>query len=105
MKQAAITIPEGINFSALKLERDTSTGWIKFDWAPIEAICEASGLDVRIFKEQHEDNVAGLIQAWYVHHLAHGGAPDSVQEQIIAEVMAETEHDIASIGRASGEKH
>lgn len=84
-----IVIPEGLDFAALKLSRDPVTLDVEFDWAPIEAICDESGIDVRIFSEQHEDNVAGLIHAWYIEHLERGGAPDPVQEMLLAEVQAE----------------
>lgn len=42
-----------------------------------------------LLRDAHEDNVAGLIVAWYVEHRRHGGAIDPVEEQIIAEVEAE----------------
>ena len=84
-----LAIPEGLAFEALKLTRDQTTGEVEFDWAPIEAICAASGVDVEVFKHGPEDNVSALIVAWYRAHLAGGGAPDAVQEQILAEVAAE----------------
>ena len=84
-----LAIPEGLAFEALKLTRDPTTGEVEFDWAPIEAICAASGVDVEVFKRGPEDNVSALIVAWYRAHLAGGGAPDAVQEQILAEVAAE----------------
>lgn len=88
-RAVAITIPEGLEFSALRLSRDPVTHEVEFEWTPIERICEASGLDVSVFRDQHEDNVAGLITAWYMEHRRLGGAPDPVQEQILAEVQAE----------------
>lgn len=84
-----ITIPDGVSFEQLKLSRDPVTLSVEFDWAPIEAICAASGVDPAVFKDSHEDNVSGLIHAWYMGHLANGGAPDPVQEQLHAEVEAE----------------
>ena len=84
-----ITVPDGLAFEQLKLARDPATLEVSFDWAPIDAICEASGLDPALFREQHEDNVAGLIHEWYLAHLAAGGARDPVQDQIRAEVEAE----------------
>ena len=84
-----VQIPDGLEFSALQLARDPVTLDVSFDLAPIEAICAASGIDPALFGQQHEDNVAGLIQQWYRAHLAAGGKPDPVQEQIMAEVEAE----------------
>ena len=84
----AITLPDGIDFADIKLTRKP-TGAISFDWRPIEAICAANSLDIAIFRDQDEDNVAGLIAAWYHAHLAAGGARDSTADDLIAEVMAE----------------
>lgn len=83
-----ITIPETVTFADLKLERDPITGDVSFDWEPIEAICEASGIDVAIFKEGPADNVSGLIATWYAAHRSNGGAPDPVQDQLLAEIHA-----------------
>lgn len=88
MTLTPITIPDGIAFHALKLARDPD-GHVSFAWPPIEAICAASGLDMALFRDGPEDNVAGLIIAWYQQHLAHGGAPDPVAEDLLAEVRAE----------------
>lgn len=85
---ARITIPDGITFADLRLTRDTQTGEIEFDWAPIEAICAASGLDIELLRAS-EDNRAALLTSWYFEHRAHGGAPDPVQEDLLAEVVAE----------------
>lgn len=84
-----LAIPEGLAFEALKLTRDPTTGEVEFDWAPIEAICAASGVDVAVFKNGPEDNVSALIVAWYRAHRAGGGAVDAVQEELLAEVEAE----------------
>ncbi len=83
-----ITIPEGVAFADLNLSR-TPAGEVSFDWSPIEAICEASGIDIALFREQHEDNVAGLITQWYAEHRKRGGAIDPVQEEIVAEALSE----------------
>ena len=82
-KLTRLAIPDDLAFEALKLTRDPRTGEV--------AICAASGVDVEVFKHgpEAEDNVSALIVAWYRAHLACGGAPDAVQEQILAEVAAE----------------
>lgn len=85
-----IIIPKNLDFSALKLARDSSTGGdMEFDWAPVEAICAASGIDISIFRDNHEDNVAELLTVWYQEHLANGGEPDPVMRDIISEVRIE----------------
>lgn len=88
-KLLAVTIPVGIDFADLKLKRDPRTGNLKFDWAPLETICAASGIDIALLRDGPEDNVSGLIVAWYAEHLARGGARDAVQDEIISEVVAE----------------
>lgn len=83
-----LAIPEGLTFSALQLRREPS-GEVSFDRGVIRRICEASGIDPALMLAGPEDNVAGLIVAWYAAHLRDGGAPDPVAEQLGAEVRAE----------------
>lgn len=88
-----ICIPNGLEFSALKLKRDSSTGGdMEFDWSPIEAICAASGVDVSVFRDQDEGNIAGLLTTWYAEHRAAGGRPDRVMDDLIAETDIEDTH-------------
>ena len=83
-----ITIPDDVQFSDLKLQRDAD-GMVSFDWAPIERICAASGVPFELLRDGPEDNVSGLIVHWYQAHLANGGARDAVQDDLLAEVMIE----------------
>lgn len=85
-----LTIPDGITFADLQLAR-ISDGDVELSWHVVEAICEASGIDPAVFAESSEDNLAGLINAWYREHLARGGEPDPVQEDLIAEARLEDE--------------
>lgn len=84
----AIVIPANMAFSDLKLARDTD-GSVSFDWAPIERICAASGLDVGLLRDRSEDALAEVLTVWYRQHLAAGGAPDQVYADLISEVQAE----------------
>lgn len=88
---AQIRIPDGVRFADLALTRDPD-GAVSFDWRPIEAICAASGLDIALFRDQHEDNVAGLLVAWYAAARAAGEPPDPVQEDLIEEARLEDQH-------------
>jgi len=83
-----IVIPEAVDFADLNLARAAS-GEVSFAWEPIERICEASGIDVAIFREGPEDAVGDLITAWYAAHRQRGGKPDPVQEALIAEALSE----------------
>jgi hypothetical protein len=87
MQSLRVTIPEGLSFEALKLTRKP-TG-ISFDWAPVEAICDASGIDINLFRESDEGNVAALIVAWYAEHLQRGGVRDAIADDLIGEAQAE----------------
>jgi hypothetical protein len=83
-----LAIPDDIHFADLRLCRD-SDGEVSFDWTPVERICAASGVPVELFREGPEDNVAGLLMAWYRAHRSGGGALDPVAEDLIAEAAAE----------------
>lgn len=83
-----LQVPDDLDFAQLKLARD-SDGAVSFDWTPIERLCSVNGLDVEIFRAGPEDNISGLVIAWYMAHLEAGGAPDPVQDDLIAEALAE----------------
>lgn len=83
-----LAIPEGVQFSDLALARDPDGG-VSFDWAPIERICEANGMDISPLRDGPEDNVASMLTAWYRAHLDTGGSRDAVFEDLIGEVQLE----------------
>ena len=85
----AIGIPSDLKFSDLKLARDPQTGDVSFDTRVIERICEASGLPADYFMVRPEDALSQLLASWYSAHIAAGGEPDPVQEDLIAETRAE----------------
>lgn len=87
-QMAKVSIPDDLDFSDLRLERD-SDGSVSFDWDVVERICKSSGLPVTMFRDASEDNVAGLIVSWYQAHRQNGGAADPVAEDLIAEVIEE----------------
>lgn len=78
-----LTIPDGVDFSDLRLTRSAS-GDVDFDTAPLERICQANGIAL-----QTDDDAAALMTAWYRAHRAAGGAPDPVADDLIAEAEAE----------------
>jgi len=85
---AQISIPDDVAFFDLKLAR-SSDGHVSFDWALIERICVASNVPIELLRDGPEDNVSGLIVAWYMTHRQRGGAADPVAEDLLAEVRAE----------------
>jgi len=92
-----LNFPDTIKFSDLKLSRDPVTGDIAFDWLPIELICQHSGIDSDMFRHSHEDNVAGLITAWYAEHLKAGGEPNPIVEELTREIHIEDSLGIPNI--------
>lgn len=93
MKQqkTTIAIPEGLQFSQLKLARENN-GDVSFNWNVIETICTASGVPVDVLKNAPEDNTAALVIHWYTAHRQAGGAADPVAEDLLAETLLEEKH-------------
>ena len=89
MRTLPISIPAGLDFSALRLARDSATGDVSFDTAIIERIERESGLPPGFFMVQDEDALGELIATWYDRHIAAGGARDAVADDLIAEIKAE----------------
>lgn len=85
---STIRIPTDIPFSALQLARDPD-GHVSFDTVVINRIEAASGLPHGHFMSQAEDALADLIVQWYRAHLAAGGEPDPVADDLITEVRIE----------------
>ena len=89
-KVMKLFIPDNINPSELKSAGSSSTnGDIEFDWALIEDICDASGIDISEFLDSHEDNACSLIHQWYAEHKGRGGKDDPVMEDIITTAKIE----------------
>lgn len=86
-----ISIPADLEFSDLKLARDAD-GMVSFDTSVISRIEAASGLPDGFFMGQDEDAVSSLITQWCRMHLAAGGSPDPVQEDLIHEAQIEDAH-------------
>lgn len=92
-KLARIAVPPEINFAELDLHRHADNGDLSFRWEPIDHLCAYNRIDPALIRRSHEDTVAGLITAWYAHHLQAGGARNAVADQLIAEAMQEAADD------------
>ena len=92
MRELHVTIPEGIEFAELRLSRDMANGLVRFEMAPIKAICRASALDPGEVMHGPRPLVGLVIALWYAAHLERGGAPDPVQENLMEEARLETKH-------------
>lgn len=84
---ASIRIPVGVTFSDLKLHYESSG--MSFDWAPIDRICEASGIDPELLRNPVDGRITKLIIRWYGIHLATGGERDSAADELTTAVYAE----------------
>lgn len=89
MSLVKIVVPANLDFADLRLARNPHNGGVQFNWGAIEHLCAANNIDVDLFKNTSEDNVSGLIVAWYFEHRARGGAPDQTAEDLILEAVAE----------------
>lgn len=83
-----INIPAELDFADLKLARDAD-GHLSFDASIVARIAAASGLRDDWVLGQPEDVLAEVLARWYRAHRAAGGAPDPVQEDLIAETRLE----------------
>ena len=90
--QINITIPAEVDFSDLRLARDPVSGDISFEGDIVRSICDNNNLPFQVYA------INALLVAWYAHHRRHGGPPDPVMEQIIAEVEAEAVTGVAMRG-------
>jgi hypothetical protein len=75
MLRLQATIPDGLKFEDLALTRDPATGTVRFQLEPIQAICEASALDLDALLASKDGAVCALISAWYDDHLKDGAHP------------------------------
>ena len=97
MATLKIRLPEEIDFASLQLSRDPLTRQISFEWEPIEALCESSGIDADIFLHGPQSNVAGLLVAWYAEHIRSGGQRDAVADQMLIEAITEAQYGEARV--------
>ena len=79
-----LLIPDDVKFADLQLTVHPDGHQVTFNWAPIERICQASGLPTDTFRDAPE----GLLVMWYRAHLTIGGAHDPVADNIFADALA-----------------
>lgn len=92
-----IAIPPDLPFEALKLDRDPTTGDIIYDLDVIKKIEEFSNLPRGFFTNTHEDNLSGLLIAWYGEHIKAGGRGDPVMSILLEEIMVENTFDCVNV--------
>jgi len=76
-----LKLPEGYAFADLKLRR-CSDDAIDLDMDLVKLICTINGLDFAKVCENPGPVVTSILTVWYKSHLAQGGKPDALMEQL-----------------------
>ena len=99
-----LIIPTDLAFEDLDLQRSQETHNLLFSPATLAEVCRCSGLDpVAVLADK--DLSCWVICEWYVAHIAAGGAPDAVAEQMLTEASAAQESRIAALQLGAGYEH
>ena len=76
-----LKLPEGYTFADLKLRRCEDDA-IDLDMDLVKLICKINGLDFEKVLQNPGPVVTSILTIWYKTHLAEGGAPDSLMEEL-----------------------
>ncbi len=76
-----LKLPEGYTFADLKLRRCADDA-IDLDMDLVQRICGINGLDFEKVCQNPGPVVTSILTVWYKTHLAEGGAPDALMEQL-----------------------
>lgn len=76
-----LKLPEGYIFEDLKLRRCDDDA-IDLDMDIVKLICNINGLDFEKVLQNPGPVVTSILTVWYKSHLAEGGAPDALMEEL-----------------------
>jgi hypothetical protein len=76
-----LKLPEGYSFADLKIRR-CSDDAIDLDMDLVQLICKINGLDFDKVQQNPGPVVTSILTVWYKSHLAEGGQPDALMEQL-----------------------
>jgi hypothetical protein len=76
-----LKLPEGYSFQDLKLRRCADDA-IDLDMNLMRLICKLNGLDFGKVCENPGPLVSTILTTWYKNHLAEGGEPDALMEEL-----------------------
>ncbi|OYT93902.1 MAG: hypothetical protein CFE43_00775 [Burkholderiales bacterium PBB3] len=79
-----LKLPEGYTFADLKLRRCEDDA-IDLDMDLVQLICKINGLDFQKVLQNPGPVVTSILSIWYKTHLAEGGAPDALMEELKAQ--------------------
>lgn len=76
-----LKLPDGYIFEDLKLRRCDDDA-IDLDMDIVKLICNINGLDFDKVLQNPGPVVTSILTVWYKSHLAEGGSPDAVMEEL-----------------------
>lgn len=76
-----LKLPEGYIFEDLKLRRCDDDA-IDLDMDIVKLICNINGLDFDKVLQNPGPVVTSILTVWYKSHLAEGGTPDPLMEEL-----------------------
>jgi len=102
---AMITLPAtGFSFADLALAREPDTQRLLYRPEPLRWLMRVNGFESQTVFDS-EDLACWLIAEWYAEHLAKGGEPDPVAEDILTEVTAAHFSGISSFQPGGYQEH
>jgi hypothetical protein len=78
-----LKLPEGATFADLKLRRCDDAA-IDLDMDIVRRICSINDLDFEKVLQNPGPVITTILTVWYKTHLAEGGAPDALMEELKA---------------------
>ena len=76
-----LKLPEGYSFADLKIRRVESDA-IDLDMELVKLICNINGLDFAKVCQDPGPVVTTILTVWYKSHIAEGGQPDPLMEEL-----------------------
>jgi hypothetical protein len=76
-----LKLPEGYTFADLKLRRCADDA-VDLDMDLVKLVCKINGLDFDKVLQNPGPVVTSVLTVWYKSHLADGGAPDALMEEL-----------------------
>lgn len=76
-----LKLPEGYSFADLKIRRCADDA-IDLDMDLVKLICQLNGLDFEKVCQNPGPVVTTILTIWYKSHLAEGGQPDALMEEL-----------------------
>ncbi len=76
-----LKLPEGYTFADLKIRRCEADA-IDLDMDLVRLICKINGLDFDKVCQNPGPVVTAILSVWYKSHLAEGGEPDALMEEL-----------------------